>query len=503
MKKTLALLLSILMMMALLPMAASAEGGTLRFGTDAEPIGFDPHTISAVASLRVISQLYNTLVDVDEDLNVIPELATSWEQPDDVTYIFHLRDDVTFHNGRQMTAEDVKYSFERILTPDAGMLGNSSSYIGDIDTIEVVDDYTVQITLKAINAPFLSNLSSNYCAIVCQEVVEESGDLLRADGGTGPYTLGEWIPDNMVSVNRFDAYFIEGEPKLDAIEFYVMTDSSARLAALRTGNVDVINADTAMLGLVANDDAIKTLAYQSRNYVTLCLNTNNEYFSDVRVRQAVSLAINREEIIDMAFNGEAEISGFVPASMGHWAVDVTEHPMYQQNIEKAKELMAEAGYADGFEVTLIVGLLDTLRDTGAVVQQQLADIGITVNVENKENAEYVALWSAHDFEMMACQNGAGSDPSRGVAFFFKTGTSANIAEYSNARVDELCELGAATTDVDTRRAYYQEAIEIILDECPNVTIASPREFFMAVKGLEGFTPSSATPYDLSKAYFAE
>lgn len=503
MKKALALLLSALLLMGLLPAVASAEGGTLRFGTDAEPIGFDPHTISAVASLRVISLVYNTLVDVDEDLNIIPELATSWEQVDDVTYLFHLRDDVTFHNGRQMTAEDVKYSFERILTPDAGMLGNSASYVADIDTVEAIDDYTVQITLSKMNAPFLANLSSNYCAIVCKEVVEENEDLLRADGGTGPYTLGEWVPDNMVSLHKYDGYFVEGEPNFDTIEYYVMTDSSARLAALRTDSVDIINADTSMLPLVEGDDSINTLSYQSRNYATLCLNTNLEYFQDVRVRQAISLALNREEIIDMAYNGEAEISGFVPASMGHWAVDVLDHPLYQQDIEQAKALLAEAGYPDGFEVTLIVGLLDSLRDIGAVVQQQLAEIGITVNVENKENAEYVALWSAHDFEMMACQNGAGHDPSRGVAFFFKTGTSANIAEYSNERVDELCDLGAGTTDVDQRREYYTEAINIILDECPNVTIASPREFFMASPKLQGYEPTSSAPYDLGKAFFAE
>lgn len=503
MKKFLAILLSALLLTSLLSFAAFAEGQVLKFGTDAEPIGFDPHTISAVASLRVISQLYNTLVDVDEDLNVIPELATNWEQPDEVTYIFHLRDDVTFHNGRGMTAEDVKYSFERILNPDVGALGSSASYAGDIEAIEVLDEYTIQFKLGKINAPFLSNLSSTYCAIVCKEVVEENGDLLRADGGTGAYTLGEWVPDNMVSINKYDKYFIEGQPNFDTIEFYVMGDSSARLAALRTGSVDVINADTSMLPLVANDANINTIFYQSRNYATLCLNTNLDQFQDVRIRQAISLAINREEIIDMAYNGEAEISGFVPASMGHWAVDVTEHPMYQQNIDEAKRLMAEAGYADGFEVTLIVGLLDSLRDIGVVVQQQLAEIGITVNVVNKENAEYVDLWSAHDFEMMACQNGAGSDPSRGVAFFFKTGNSANIAEYSNARVDELCDLGAGTTDVVAREGYYTEAINIILEECPNVVIASPREYFMAAVKLEGFAPSAATPYDLAKAYFAE
>ena len=422
MKRLTALFLAALMVMGLALASSAESAAVLRFGTDAEPIGFDPHTISAVASQRVMSQMYNTLVDVDENLNVIPELALSWEQPDEQTYVFKLREDVKFHNGRQLTAEDVKYSFERILNPDVGALGSSASYAGDIESVTVNDPFTVTIKLKKVNAPFLANLSSNYCAIVAKEVVEESGDLLRADGGTGPYTLGEWVPDNMVSINRFADYTLKAAPAFDTIEFYVMTDASARLAALRTGSVDLINADTSMLVLAQGDSAINTIYYQSRNYSALCLSTKNEYLKDVRVRQAISLAVNRQEIIDMAYNGEAEVSGFVPASMGHWAVDVTNHPMYQQDIARAKELLAEAGYPNGFEIELIVGLLDSLRDMGAVVQQQLAEIGITVNVVNKENAEYVALWSAHDFQMMACQNGAGSDPSRGVGFFFPLAT---------------------------------------------------------------------------------
>jgi peptide/nickel transport system substrate-binding protein len=264
--------------------------------------------------------------------------------------------------------------------------------------------------------------------------------------------------------------------------------------------VDVINADTSMLPLVAGDSKIDVISYQTRNYSALCLNTKREQFKDIRVRQAISLALDRQEIIDAAYNGEAEISGFIPASMGHWAVDVKNHPMYQRDVEKAKKLMAEAGYEKGFEVTLTVGLLDSLRDIGTVVQQQLSLIGIKVNVANKENAEYVALWSAHDFEIMSCQNGAGSDPSRGVAFFFRTGAAANIAEYSNARVDELCDLGAGTTDVNKREAYYREAIGIILDECPNVVIASPREYFMASPKVGGFAPNAANAYRMEKAF---
>ena len=280
MKKLFALILALSMALALVP-AAFGEGNVLRYGMDASAVGFDPHTISAVASMRMIGQIYNTLVDVDENLNVIPELATSWEQPDDQTYIFHLADNVTFHNGRKMTAEDVKYSFERILDPATGALGNSSSYVGDIETVEVVDDLTVKITLQKINAPFLANLSSSYCSIVAKEVVEANeGSLLRADAGTGPYTLGEWVPDNHVVVNAYPDYFDEaGKATFDAIEFYVMPDTAARLAALRSGSVDLIVADTAMLDLIEGDD-IQVVSYQSRNYTGLFMNVQRKPFDN-------------------------------------------------------------------------------------------------------------------------------------------------------------------------------------------------------------------------------
>ncbi len=499
MKKLFAVLLAMMMLLALTPLSL-AEENVLRYGVDADAAGgFDPHTISAVASMRMIGQMYNTLVDVDENLNVIPELAVSWEQPDDTTYIFHLAKGVKFHSGRTMTAQDVKYSFERILDPATGALGNSSSYAGDIDTVEALDDETVKITLKNINAPFLANLSSSYCSIVDRDVVEKNGgSLLLADGGTGPYTLGEWVPDNSITVKAFPDYFDEaGKATFDAIEFYVLTDASARLAALRTGAVDLIVADTAMLDLVENDDSIQTISYQSRNYTGLFLNVNRAPFDNPLVRQAINLALNREEIIDFAFNGKALVSGFVPASLGHWAVDVTENEYYTQNLEKARQLMAEAGYANGFETEIIVGLLDSIRDTGLVVEQQLGEIGIKVNVQDVERGQYLDAWNGHNFDIMVCQNGAGSDPSRAVAFFFKTGSSANIQDYSNARVDELCELAVATTDTAKREEYYKEAINIILNDCIVAIVASPQEYFLASTALQGFAPSASNANNFS------
>ena len=494
MKKLLALALVLMLALTAVP-AVLAEGNVLRYGMETEPAGFDPHTCSSHASIRVMSQVYNQLVDLDENLVVIPEIAKTWEVSEDLkTYTFHLADNVTFHSGRKMTAADVKYSFERILDPALGALGNSASYAGDVETIEIPDDYTVVMKLKNANVTFLSNVSSIYCSIVDKDVVEANGgNLLQADGGTGPYVLGEYVPDNHVFVNAYADHFDEAfKASFDAIEFYTMTDANSRLNALRAGTIDLIVADTAMLDLVKPEDPIQQISYQTRDYFALFMNCTRAPFDDARVRQAVNYALNREEIIDFAFNGQAAVSGFVPASMGHWAVDVTEKDYYTQNIEKAKALLAEAGYPDGFETVITVGLNDGIRDIGMVAQQQLEAIGIKADVQNEENATYIDKWKAHDIDIMVCQNGAGSDPNRGVAFFFSTTGSANIQNYSNARVDELCVLGAAEADVDKREALYKEAINIILDECATATVACPKAYFLATPALKGYAPNASS-----------
>ena len=180
------------------------EGGILKYGTDSEPTGFDPHTVSEEASLRIINQLYETLVATNADMTYYGQLAERWEIPDDVTYIFYLRKGVKFHSGREMTADELLAcgSFDRVLgkteAGDIGALGSKDSYYGGIESVEAVDDYTVKFTLKEPNAAFLGNLTSNYGAIVDKDVIAENGDLMRADGGTGPFMLGEWLPDNYV-----------------------------------------------------------------------------------------------------------------------------------------------------------------------------------------------------------------------------------------------------------------------------------------------------------------
>ena len=490
----------------------------LKYGTDTWPAGFDPHTISAIAATRVFNQVYETLIDFNPDMTFKGVLAESWENPDDVTYVFHLRQGVKFHNGREMTADDVVYSFQRVLGQtdygDIGALGSSASYYGGIASIEATDDYTVTMTLSEPNAAFMANLTSSYGAIVCKEVVEANdGSLSAIDTmcGTGPFMYQDSVVDNYITLVKNPDYWEEGAPKLDGITYYLLADESARLAALRTGDINLCSLSALNLSEVEGDESIKVLSYQSNNYTYLGFNLSSEALQDVRVRQAMSMAVDRDAIIDYVYNGEATVSTFVAPAMGHWVWDApAESPLYTQDIDAAKALMEEAGYSDSNRLTIkmAAGLLDSIRDTAVILQQQLKEIYIDVEITNLESGEYVDVWGKMDtpeagYDAMCGQNGSGTDPNRAVSFFFSTTGGANVWGYSNAQVDELCAQGVATTDEAEREAAYIEAQKIVIDESPNLFFASPMEYFFVGAGVEGFEPFAANANNFRTTYIAQ
>lgn len=482
--------------------ASAPTSAILRWGTDSEPTGFDPHTNSEEASLRVMNQLYETLVSRNEDMTFYGRLAESWEIPDETTYIFHLRQGVKFHSGREMTADDVVYTFDRILgkteAGDIGALGSKASYYGGVASVEAVDPYTVKFTLAEPNAAFLGNLTSNYGAIVDKDVIAEKGDLMRADGGTGPFQLGEWLPDNYVTITKFSDYWEADRVKLDGITYFLIGDEAARLAALRTGEIDFASLSATNVTAAEKEANLKVISYQTNDYIAVGCNLSTPALQDKNVRQAMSYAMDRAAIINVVYGGQALPCSMVPPAMGHWSLDVSDMDLYQTNVEKARELMEAAGYSDSNRLTLRVaaGLMDSIRQAAVVLQQQLAEIYIDLEITNLESGEYVDIWGKMStpeagFDLMIVNDGAGTDPNRSLSFFFGTGAGANVFGFSNERVDELCALGIATTDEAQREEYYNEAQLICIDDCTKICIASPMKYFVTASYVEGFAPSAA------------
>jgi len=459
------------------------------YAVDAEPSGLDPHLNTAAASIRVHRQIYSKLLDTDRNMNFVPDLAARWEEGPNNTYTFYLRRGVKFHNGRELVAADVVYSYERMKDPNLGSVARS--YFASVNKIEAVDNYTVRFTLSNPDAMFLMYTTSNYAAIVPREVVEANGNLNNVTCGTGPYKFKEQIPGNRVVLEKNPDYFIAGEPRLNTLTFVVMPEASARLNALRTGAIHLAVLPPSNLPLVKGNNDIVVMDYLSVNIDYLGFNLTKPPFNDVRVRQAVSLLIDRKEIIDTIYDGNAEMTGPVPASLKKWTVDVTKNEFYTPNVDRARTLLRDAGYPNGFDMKIIAGISQETTNEAQLIVSQLAKGGIRAEIIMMETSQYVAAWraaSASDstLQTMIGYNGGGSDPDRGINLFFRSDSSTNVWGYKNARIDQLVVTGLQTTDFDKRYDIYKEAQDIILRELPNLFIVSPKAFVFARSNVVGY-----------------
>ena len=264
----------------------------LIYAVGEELAGLDPCLNTAFASTRIIKQLYSRLLDTNKNLDFVPDLATRWEQGPGNTYTFYLRRGVKFHNGRELVAADVVYSYERMKDPALGSVARS--YFTKVDKIEALDNYTVKFTLSSPDAVFLMYTTSTYAGIVPKEVVEANGNLNNVVCGTGPFRFKEYVPGNRVVLEKNPDYFIPGEPRLNTLTYAIMPDESARLNALRTGAIHLTTLAPTNVPLVKNNKDIVVMDYLSPNYDYMGFNLNAAPYNDVRVRQAISLLIDRK-----------------------------------------------------------------------------------------------------------------------------------------------------------------------------------------------------------------
>jgi len=476
-----------------------ADKQVLLIGADANPAGIDPHKSTAYSSVRITNRLYETLVDMDESGKLVGKLAESWANPDDTTYVFTLRKGVFFHHGREMKAQDVKDTFDRILDPANGCTARSNFAL--VTSVTVLDDYRVQFKLKQPMAPFLSNFTSIYTAIIPKDVLDaNAGSLANAASGTGPFKLAEWIPDNQVRLVKHDKYWMKGLPKLDGITYMIIPDEAARLAALRTGSIHYTTLSAQNVALVAKNKNIVVKSYQTRDYYYLGFNFTQKPFDDIRVRQAFSLAVDRPDLIRKALKGEGVIAGAVSPTLRDWSIDVSKNPWFRKNQTKAKALLAEAGYAAGLDVEMTVpGTYPDVVAVAQVLQQQLGQVGIRVTLKQMEIGQYVDAWKKKGHQVMAGKNGAGIDPDRSLYFFFHSKGSANVWGYANPEFDRLVEEAKVTLDQSKRQALYVKAQEILYEDAANLFFASPMTYCFINAKVKDFNPIVSNPEDFKYA----
>jgi len=453
------------------PEKGPQPGGVLIIGKAREAVGLDPHLVTARSSFLIIGRVYNQLVDLNDDYEPIPELAESWENPDDTTFIFHLRPDVKFHNGRPLVAEDVKYSFERIKDPDVG--SPWASQLELIQSIETPDERTVVIKLSKPFGAFMSTIASTWAAIVPKEEVEANGDLQQVMVGTGPFMLKEYVEETRTVLKANPDYF-EGAPLVDGITYLIIPDEASRIAALRTGEIHMTSlSDAASAGLAARSEGVKVVSQPTTDYYLLGINTAREPFTDIRVRQALSLAIDRQAVVNSVFFGEGMVTGPIVPTLGDWAVPPEKLPYYQPNIEKAKELLAEAGYPDGFETTITASpRFPEFTSIALVLQSQLKKVGIKASLDQVEWGTFIKKWKERDFDTFVSYNGSGNDPDRALYPMLHTGGSVNAFQFSDPDIDAKLEAARTTVDREKRLQLYHELAYDIAEKVPLIFIST-------------------------------
>jgi peptide/nickel transport system substrate-binding protein len=476
---------------------AAATKVTLTIGVDQEAVGLDPNKVTAFSSFRRIDLLYNKLVTYDADLHVVGDLAESWDTPDARTYIFHLRKGVRFHDGQELTSEDVLFTIERILDPKTASPGRS--YIDAVDGVSAVDRYTVRVHLKYPLASLLSGLASGNAAIVEKAAVlrSTSGDLQKTEAGTGPFTLAEWVPDNIMRLVRNPTYFKRGLPKVDEVVYRVIPEQTSLLAGVRTRSLDMATiSDGSVTKQAQGDKALTVLQAPSLNLRIFSFNTTRPPFTEVRVRDAIAFAIDRDAIVKAAEFGLGEISGPVPAPAKTWALPVNEFPEYHPNPAKARQMLQEAGAAGAAFKIVASPTYEGGLAVAQVIQSQLRAVGLNPAIENIEWGTYINRWVKRDFDTMVELRGGDPDPDRFLyRTFYSTGAVNNFL-FKDPAVDRLLDRGRVHVVAAERKPIYDDLQRALVQKAPAVFLYTPYNTQVLQAYVKGFRliPTGALSY---------
>ena len=490
--------------------SAASREKILIEGRASDSVTLDPFNATDIASWRVARQIYDTLVGYETGTFApIAGLATEWTVSDDnLVYTFALREGVKFHDGTDFNAEAVVFNIERWWDASneyhQGEFANVVSFFGGfkgdegciIENVEATGDYEVQITLNTVYPAFLARLTDPSTAIISPDAIKKYGaEIGQNPVGTGPFVFESWTPNDNITLTK-NADYWDGTPKLDKVIFKVIPDNTARLIALQSGEIDIMDSlNTSDYETALNDSGLQVIERPAINCGFYWFNTNRAPFDNVKVRQAICMAVDKEGIINSIYNGLA-----IPAksvlSPSSWAYN-EEMEDYPFDPEAAKTLLAEAGYPDGFDMVLTVrgearAYFPQPQKLAEAIQANLADIGINVTIESYEGTTYTSLVYSGDFSMASWGTG-GSDPDPALAinhYFNKTAAdgerATNSARWVNDKASELLTNAQSITDQEQRAEMYREAQQIIHDEAVILPVVHVRAMLAAAKYVTGY-----------------
>ena len=458
-------------------------GGTLVYAAGADPDSLDPANTDSNPGEAIGRMMNNFLVRFDAKLRLKPDLATSWTQSKDaLTWTFKLRKGVKFHDGTPFNAEAVKYNFERFLGPEKPL--KASLHTPIIKSVEVVDESTVRFNLKVPFAFFLNNLAHSATALVSPAAHQKWGkDLTLHPVGTGPFKFVEWVRGDHITLARNDDYF-EGKPRLDQIIIKTVREDSSRVLGLEAGDYDlIVRIPPEEVGRLRRNEKLRIDADQSNRALRIGINASRKPFDDVRVRQALNYAVDKESIVKNIYQGLAAV---IPTMVGPLNTGYAPVKGYPYDPARAKKLLAEAGYPAGLKAALWTPKGRYLKDfeLAQAVQQQLQAVGVEVSFQSFEWAAYLSLLkkpkdeAKHDLYLI------GWSPSTGEArwgIFPITAcsqwrpTGSNDSFYCNKDVDGLLERAVAATTLKERDDLLRKAQELLVQDPSSIYLLATKE----------------------------
>ncbi|MBW3633505.1 MAG: ABC transporter substrate-binding protein [Chloroflexi bacterium] len=462
-------------------------GGTYTFGTGQGFTTLDPHKPGLLNDQNLFNALWNGLVKMNENMEVQPDLAERWENPDPLTYIFHLRPGVRFHNGREMTADDVVFTLDRVANPDTGSRWASFS-LPEYDHAEAIDRYTVKLVNRNPFPAQIDNLTK--VKIIAPENVDA---IAEQPVGTGPFTLTEYVQDDRVVMERFADYWDAANVHLDGVIMKTVSDPTAIVQALRTGDVDSIwQMATRDADAVAGDPNLELYTGTQHAVVQqLMIDNSQPPFNDPLARKALSYATDRDAINEIAFFGYFEPHWYdhpLPSTHPYFNPDT---PRAEFDLQRAKELFDAAGVTG--ETTITYQAISTTNPewvvVGEILQQSLAEIGITVEIERLDLAAWLDVFVPAEEKQWPARiisngNVGHADPSTFFNNFRDVPQNYNHYQYTPAQ--ELMDRAAVTVDEEERRGLYYEAQMMMAENPPCPFPYVQHGLYGKTKALKGF-----------------
>lgn len=471
------------------------EGKDITIAVSSTFTGMDPHDTNDTLSNSIQKTMMEGLLGFDEEMNVIPVLAKEYSANDEATeFTFILHEDVKFHDGTPFNAEAVKVNFDRLADESNGL--KRTSLYNVIDTVEVVGEYEVKFTLHESFGAMINTFAHPAGMIHSPKALEEYGkEVSKNPVGTGPFKFVEWKPGESLTVEKFEDYRIPDQPKVDKLIFKPVTENGSRIAMLQTGEADFIYpVPTEQAKSIDGKNDIEVVNEPSIVVRYMAVNNLKEPFNDVKVRQALNYAIDKEAFISVVTNGYSDVmDSIIPENLQYYS----KQDPYPYDVEKAKELLAEAGYADGFKTTLWGANSSSAMKAMEFLQQQLAKVDVQVevvsmesgtlsdkiwSVQTPEDAEvdmYYAGWSSStgdaDWGIRPLLGGKEAFPPY----------SFNVSYYDNPKVNELIQGGLNTADDAKRAEVYAEAQKILWDEAAWVSLTADQTIYGKKNYLEG------------------